>query len=89
MTRPGGRMRPDRVQLGGRIQTGTWGRDAVEASIDRDDAAHAAQAARPSTSTVPRRCATCRQWGAGTGGFCASCGDVWSPLALVGLPPMR
>lgn len=67
---------------------GTWGREATDASIDRDDALRAARPVVPSTSTSPRRCACCRQWGVGPD-VCRDCGETWTPAPLVGLDPVR
>ena len=70
--------------------TGAWGIAALEASLDREDALRASRPATPSTSRVPHRCATCREWTAPTpAGRCPVCGDWWEAAAAVGLPVVR
>lgn len=67
-------------------QFGTWGREAMQASIDRDDAARAARPVEPSTSIVAQRCSTCGHWGMSTTVFCGNCRVPWEPAPLRGLP---
>lgn len=73
-----------------RRATGSWSVAALEASLDREDAIRASRPVRPSTSQVPHRCTTCREWTAPTpAGRCPVCGDWWEGVELVGLERVR
>ncbi|MBX9857417.1 MAG: DNA repair protein RadA [Gemmatimonadaceae bacterium] len=73
-----------------RKKTGGWGFAAEQAALDREDALRAARPVRPSTSRVPHRCTTCREWTTPTpAGRCPVCGDWWEAAEAVGLPVVR
>ena len=69
---------------------GRWSAEALDASIDREDAMRQARPVQPSTSRVPQRCAACQEWSTADGlGFCVKCRGPFRPAALVGLAPVR
>ncbi len=51
-----------------------YGRDEDEAWLDRQEQIMLARRGGPTTSTVPSRCASCREWGKATSlGNCVHC----------------
>ena len=69
---------------------GRWSAEALEASIDREDAMRQARPVRPSTSIIPCRCAACQEWStADELGRCVKCRGPWPAAAMVGLAPVR
>lgn len=84
----GGRQRPDLPQLGGRLNTASWGHEAQQRVLDREDAARIARVPAPSTSAPVARCMTCHQWGTGASA-CRQCGAPWEGQPSIGLAPVR
>lgn len=82
----------DAPLLGVLTRNAGWNREQIERSFERDAELRAQRPVVPSTSRVPSRCATCRQWAARDAlGLCLVCGApfvaqplVMSPVASVG-----
>lgn len=69
---------------------GYWSRDAEERALDREDALARRKAVIVSKSSVPSRCACCREWAAADErGACTKCGVPFAAVPLVGLTLVR
>lgn len=69
---------------------GRWSAEALEASIDREDAMRQARPVQPSTSRIPQRCAACREWSTADAlGRCEKCRGPYQAAPLVGLATVR
>lgn len=60
------------MRLDDLVRRGSWSREAVEASIDREEREQRARPVGPSSSETLTRCPHCRAWGRLA--VCGTCG---------------
>lgn len=60
------------MRLDDRVKIGSWSRDEIERTIDREEALQRARPVEPSTSETLTRCGHCGAWGRLA--VCGTCG---------------